>query len=411
MQYPPPPMPSNIAPRGPWGRGLLVGLLLAGGCQAAKKSPTGPQPEVAAAPSAPTPVTRPAAPPEPAPTAEPVKPPPATQPAPEPAAPAGPTALTDAERAAFLAGEEERIYSKREHFTVSNEFRHDLWFPYVKDLGGVYIGVASDQNYTLMAVARSELGYLIDLDRQVVNLHRVYMALIAASPDAATFLGRFAAGKAVVDETRALLEAALADMTPRDRSDALAFLETNRDALRDYLIKVGKTRQGEQGVTWLADPALYEYVRQMVLQGRLRPINGNLLGKKAMATITASVTALGKKVGILYISNAEEYLYYTPQFASNVRALPAADDGVVLRTIHSRFEGWEAAPGDWRWNWQVQPLTDFQERLGDKKNVGRNAMLERAIKDGSIERVSRGVSIFKKKGAAPATPAATPTVD
>lgn len=339
--------------------------------------------------------------------AKPVEPKPveATPAAPAEVKPTVAVALTEAEKAAFLAGEEERIYSKREHFTISNEFRHDLWFPFIKDIGGVYLGVATDQNYTLMAVARSELGYLIDLDRQVVNLHRVYMALIAASPDAASFLGRFAASKATVAETKALLETALADMTPRDRSDALAFLEANRDALRDYLNKVGKTKQGDQAVTWLSDPALYEYVRQMVLSGRLRPINGNLLGKKAMASIAASITSLGKKVGILYISNAEEYLYYTPQFASNVRALPAADNGVILRTIHSRFEGWEAAAGDWRWNWQVQPLTDFQERLADRKNVGRNAMLERAIKEGAIDRVARGVSVFKKKGAAPvATP-------
>lgn len=402
-------MPMNIPQAGPRGiTGLwLAGLLLAGGCQAAKKTPTGPQPEVAAAPTAPAPAAeaptqvKPAeaevaqAPAQPAESAQPAATAQAT----------GMSALTEAERAAFLAGDEERIYSKREHFTVSNEFRHDLWFPYVKDVGGVYIGVASDQNYTLMAVARSELGYLIDLDRQVVNLHRVYMALIAASPDAASFLGRFAAARTTVSETTALLETALADMSPRDRSDALAFVDTNREALRDYLNKVGKVRQGEQGGTWLSDPALYEYVRQMVLQGRLRPLNGNLLGKKAMATITASVTALGKKVGVLYLSNAEEYLFYTPQFAGNVRALPAADAGVVLRTIHSRFEGWEAAPGDWRWNWQVQPLVDFQARLGDRKNVGRNAMLERAIKEGAIDRVSRGVSVFKKKGAAPVVPA------
>jgi hypothetical protein len=200
-------------------------------------------------------------------------------------------------------------------------------------------------------------------------------------------------------------------MSARDRSDALKFVEDNRAALEKYLKEVRATKREEKGVTWLADPAMYAYIRRMVEHGRLRPINGNLLGKTAMATISASVTALGKQVGVLYLSNAEEYLYYTPRFATNVRGLPAAHKGVVLRTIHSRFEGWEAASGDWRWNWQVQPLDDFQERLGDPKNNGRKAMLERATKEGAIERVMRGVSVFNKKrqGAAavvePAAPA------
>jgi hypothetical protein len=380
---------------------LWTVLLLAGGCQAAKKTPTGPQPGVAAAPSpAPAPAEPIAAKPAPPAPTPPRHPPAEPEPVAEPpvvAAPAGPTALTAEQKAAFLAGDEERIFSKREHFTISNEFRHDLWFPYVRDLGGVYIGVASDQNYTLMAVARSEYGYLIDLDRQVVNLHRIYMALIAASADPEAFLARFGAASAVQKETRALLETALADMSKRDRSDALAFLADNREALHAYLKTVRATRRDEQGVTWLADPALYDYVRRMVETGRLRPINGNLLGKKAMATITASIAALGEKVEILYISNAEEYMTYTPQFAANIRALAVADDGVVLRTIHTRFEGWDSAAGDWRWNWQVQPLTDFQERLGDRKNNSRNAMLERANKEGAIDRVARGVSTFKKK--------------
>ena len=304
--------------------------------------------------------------------------------------------LAEGERAALLAGAEERIFSKREHFTVSNEYRHDLWFPYLRGLGGVYVGVASDQNYTLMAVAGSEIGYLIDLDRQVVHLHRAYMALIAASEDPEVFLGRFGAGTAVRAETRALLEAGLSDMSERDRAAALAFIDENREALREYLQTVRNTKRGEQGVTWLADPALYQYMRRMVAGGRLRPINGNLAGTKAMATIAAGARALGKPVKLLYLSNAEEYLHYTPDFVANVRALPAEAGSVVLRTIHDRFEGWEACgDGDRRWNYQVQPLLDFQARLGDRKNTARTAMLARANQAKAIDRVARGVSVFK----------------
>ena len=326
----------------------------------------------------PVPAAPPVATPEPAPTV-----------APEPGLPP----LSAGQRATLLAGPEERIVSRREHFTVSNEYRHDLWFPYLRGLGGVHVGVASDQNYTLMAVAGSEVGYLIDLDRDVVRLHRVYMALIAASPDPEGFLARFDA--AAQAETARLIEAGLADMPADDRAAAHEFVGDHREALRAYLGGVRAPGEHHAG-TWLSNPELYEHMREMVAGGRLRPINGNLAGKTAMKTIAAGARALGLPVKTLYLSNAEEYLSYTAAFADNVRALPGDPGSVVLRTIHDRFTGWEdCGEGDRRWNYQVQPLADFQARLGERRNNARTAMLARAVEQGAIDRVARGVSVFK----------------
>ena len=63
-------------------------------------------------------------------------------------------------------------------------------------------------------------------------------------------------------------------------------------------------------------------------------------------------------------------------------ALPIADDSVVLRTIYSKK--WVHA--DALWNYQVQPLADYQARLTDKKNGGRNAMLRYAESDDQLEK-------------------------
>ncbi len=388
MQY---PAPGMLLPRG-W----MVVLLALTGCEEAAPGPglapgAAPSPAAVAAVAAPVPApARASGPPLAVP--EPRLPELAAA-----VAPAEPPPLTDAQRTALAAGEEERIISRREHFTVSNEYRHDLWFPYLRGLGGAYVGVASDQNYTLMAVARSEVGYLLDLDRQVVHLHRVYMALIAASPKPDEFLARF--DEAAQRDTRALLVAGLSDLSERDRDAALRFVDDNRAALREYLGAVRANQRGEQGVTWLSDPELYAYIRAMVAGGRLRPINGNLTGKTAMATIGASARALGFPIKLLYLSNAEEYLFYTPEFVANVRSLPVAADSVVLRTIHDRFEGWESpGDGDRRWNYQVHRLEDFQLRLTDRKNGSRTSMLARAADEGAISRVARGVSVFKQIG-------------
>lgn len=235
----------------------------------------------------------------------------------------------------------ERIFGDPlEHFTVSNEYRHDLWFPCVRDRGGAYVGVASDQNYTLIAAARSEVAFLVDLDRQVVDLHRIYASLIAAAPDPAAFLALF---------------------EPRARKTARAAIAAG-------------------------------------LAGDTRAQRSNLSGTTTMADIAVATRALALPVTVLYLSNAEDYLFYTDRFAANVAALPVVGHSALLRTIHDRFTGWDSAgEGDARWHYQVQALPDFQRRLVDRshgRNQDRTSMLAAALAEGAVERKARGVSVI-----------------
>lgn len=313
---------------------------------------------------------------------------------PEPPAntPAGPSAPTAEQLAALALLREERIFgSPVEHFTVSNEYRHELWFAYVRGLGGGYVGVASDQNYTLIAAARSEYAFLVDLDRQVVDLHAVYAALIAAAADPEAFLGFFRDTASARKAARQTITATLDGRPSAERSRVMTLFEAHRETLADYLRKVQR-----QPGSWLADAEAYSYVRGMFAAGRIRVLQGNLMGRSTMASIAESARALGVAIKVLYLSNAEDYLFYGDRFADNVRALPVAADSVALRTIHERFAGWESAgKGDWRWNYQVHSLADFQRRLGERtrgKNHDRSTMLADALAEGVVKRVTRGVS-------------------
>lgn len=313
-----------------------------------------------------------------------------------------PPAPTAEQLAALALLREERIFgSPVEHFTVSNEYRHDVWFAYLAGLGGAYVGVASDQNYTLIAAARSEVAFLVDIDRQVVDLHAIYAALIAVAADPEAFLGFFRDGASARKAARETIAAALQGRPAADRSRTLALFEAHREALASYLKKV----RGQTG-SWLADPAAYSYVRTMFAAGRIRVLQGNLMGRTTMASIADSARALGVAVKVLYLSNAEDYLFYGDRFAANVRALPIDENSVALRTIHERFEGWESVGiGDWRWNYQVHALADFQRRLGERargKNHDRTAMLADALAEGATRRVARGVSTIALARSRPA---------
>ncbi|WP_434421268.1 LIC_10091 family protein [Nannocystis pusilla] len=160
----------------------------------------------------------------------------------------------------------------------------------------------------------------------------------------------------------------------------------------------------EQAGSWSADPDAYTYVRKMFAAGRIRVLQGNLTGRTTMADIAVAARALASPVTVLYLSNAEDYLFYTDRFAANVAALPSDARSVLLRTIHDRFPGWESAEGDARWNYQVQALPDFQRRLGERshgRNQDRTSMLAAALAAGAVERKARGVSVIALHTAPP----------
>jgi len=312
----------------------------------------------------------------------------------QPPTDAEPAGLSEEHRRVLAEIPEERIFgSPVEHFTVSNEYRHDLWFPFLRGLGGAYVGVASDQNYTLIAAARSEFAFLIDLDRQVVDLHGIYAALIADSADPEAFLALMSNKPAARRRSREVLLGALAGRTSADRARVMGFFDAQREVLSEYLEKVQ-----QQTGSWLADPNAYRYIRAMFNTGRIRVLQGNLAGRKTMAGIAASAQALGKAIHVLYLSNAEEYLFYTDRFASNVSALPRSPASLLLRTIHDRFLGWESCgEGDRRWNYQVQQLDDFARRLGERgrgRNSNRTSMLDLTLAEGVVQRRTRGVSVI-----------------
>lgn len=370
---------------------LRLALLLAlTGCGGHSPAPTAereaaPVLTASASPAPQQPVLAAISSPRPPPVAPPAPPPVA---APEPTTPPGLTPLTAEQRATLRAGAEDPLTPTPIHYMKSNEVRHDVWFPYIADKGGALFGVGSDQNYTLAAVARSEYVFLADIDQSVVDLHNNYEVLIEASPDPASLVEKFQAANA--DAALALLTTAYADLPEPERRRRLRLYRNARETVRIHLERVLKRKQDGEPTTWLSDPAMYDHVRALFQADRVRPMAGNLVGPSALQSAAAAAKALGTTFRVVYLSNAEEYFMYTPQFVANIEALPAEEGTVVLRTIYSK----EWIHADQLWAYQVQPIADFKSRFG--RNSGRNSMLIRVASDGTLNKDTgtKGLSLI-----------------
>lgn len=246
--------------------------------------------------------------------------------------------------------ETERFYFR------SNEWRQDLLAPQLVGLRGAYVGVGSDQNYTMAAMARSEVLYLVDFDRRIRTVHAIYGVLVSASPTPEALLDRFEVGQA--RQTLALLDERLAGTGEHD-----AALRTYRRYRQDWLVYLQRVRgtewQGER-FTWLGDPAKYAYMRALFRAGRVVARTGDVTSTDTLRDVARSAKALGVPVRVVYFSNAEQFFPYTDGFIANMKALPTDQRSVVVRTIrHRRIAN---AP-DGRWHYLVHHFPDFLERL------------------------------------------------
>jgi hypothetical protein len=265
-------------------------------------------------------------------------------------------AATDKAAAAtalFRAPTDEPPHHVRRHYLWSNERRHDLFFADIKDLGGGYIGVGGDQNYTLAAAASAEVMWLIDLDAAVVHMHRLYAALVAGAPTSKDFLAYF--DKHSTGAVHAAVAARYSDAD--EQREVLEIYHAYRDLLRDHLRGAAHLHRGR---TWLSDPVKYQRIRELALHGRLLARLGDLTGPRTMLEIAEAAKRGGVVVRTIYLSNAESWFHYGPEFRRNITALPFDDKSVILRTVKSSVLGYPA--GDF-WHYTIQRSQHFADNL------------------------------------------------
>ena len=213
-------------------------------------------------------------------------------------------------------------------YVKSNEPRQYLFAPYVKNLGGGYVGVGIDQNYSLIALARSEWVWLFDYDPTITRLHYVLRAMILRSDSVDAFIARFSPEKK--KESLALL-----DEEYRGHKERRAFREVLRVYGRALYKHYQKARApsekaGEYG--WLRHDEQYAYIRTLYQQGRILLLKGDMLAHRCMRDIGQAARALGIPIRVYYPSNAPEVWPWKRQYKKNVIGLPFDDKSVVVQT-------------------------------------------------------------------------------
>ncbi len=290
-------------------------------------------------------------------------------------------------------------------------------------LGGGYIGVGPDQNFSYIAIVRPAVAYLLDIRRDNMLQHLMYKALFAASSNRMEFLCRWLGrtppldlvawtgrplddllawvGAAPVDSawqrvvSRQTLEAVVRFGVPLDGRDRdvltrfhLEFMrrglqlrftsfgrgdDPSRPTLRDLL---RATDLGGAPRSFLVRESDWRYVRDLHAAGRIIPVVGDLAGPRALAAIAADLRRRGVNLTAIYTSNAEQYAWRDggfPAFAASLGRFPVDERSVVIRSVFERggMRHPLAVPGH-RSVQALQRVQDFTRRYraGDIRSYG-----------------------------------------
>jgi hypothetical protein len=284
---------------------------------------------------------------------------------------------------------------------VSNEHTYEYVVPALEKAvrsGGVYLGVAPDQNFTYIDAIRPRMAFIVDIRRGNLLEHLLYKALIEISPDRADFVSRLfsKARPPGLGPQSTIAEI----MTAFDHVATSADLyHANLKAVDDQLVKHhgfalsaddlqqiqniyyaffwegpslryssvpggnlgfrGFGRRGFGGMsfpTWedmqlqtdwggesrsyLATEDDYRFLRNLEERNLLVPVVGDFAGPKALRAVGQYIRDHGATVTAFYVSNVEQYLFQDgvfDAFAQNVATLPVDAASTFIRSVSARF--------------------------------------------------------------------------
>ncbi len=275
-------------------------------------------------------------------------------------------------------------------------------------IGGAYLGVGPEQNFTYIAKIRPQIAFIVDIRRQAIVQHLMYKAVFHLSPDRVQFFSRLFSRplpkekslkpSAPIQEIIAVFHQAPADekaytanlaalrkvieeefqfpLTPEDlrslgyvynsfREDGLDIAYRMDDSrggyfptLKDLIVQTDLN--GKLG-NFLASNEDYEFIRNMHRKNLIIPVVGDFGGKKALRAVGDYLRKNGFTVTAFYTSNVEQYLFQNDvfsAFANNVRTLPITDRSLFIRSATGRFPHPARLPGH-RASTLLQQITLF----------------------------------------------------
>jgi hypothetical protein len=303
---------------------------------------------------------------------------------------------------------------------LSNELGYQYVIPRLLQAakpGGVYLGVAPEQNFTYIAALKPKIALIIDVRRQNMIELMMYKALFEMSETRADFVSNLFARKRPEGLSEKSTAGELFDAFSKVRPDPELAARTLQ-AMQDLLVKTHKFELRPADMTgrfsleyeyeifvdsgpsidystggpgagvnnptyadlmviddgagqyrsYLATEENYRFVRDMQKKNLVIPLVGDFAGPKTIRAIGQYLKDHDATVTAFYLSNVEQYLFNdfrADEFYNNVATLPVDSSSTFIRSFSGGgFGGGNFGGGPFRF---LQTLSSMKGLLEEFK--------------------------------------------
>ncbi len=291
--------------------------------------------------------------------------------------------------------------------------------------GGVYVGVAPDQNFTYILALKPSIAFIVDIRHQNAMQHLLYKALVEMSATRAEFLSLLFSRRPIDAATappelaplvRAVVSApadsgryrrtlaAVTDRLMRIHRFALsdseqvslgcvygAFYTEGPDltynhaspcanpgrfgfgggpfGMPTWLLMVAGTDGDARNHSYLASEANFQALKALQERNLIVPLTGNFSGGRALRAVGQYARDHGALVTTFYLSNVEQYLFQSPgdaeRFYANVATFPIDATSTFIRSwsLGGRFMDNGAGPFAPQSGRSIQLVSSIRETL------------------------------------------------
>ncbi len=322
------------------------------------------------------------------------------------------------------------------YFQFENFLSNELGYQYViprllqkAKTGGVYLGVAPEQNFTYIAALKPKVAFIVDIRRQNMIELLMYKAAFELSETRADFLSLLFARRRPQGLSEKSTASELFSAYNNVRSDNELYKQ-NLQAMTDLLVKTHKFGlratdvEGAESIpyvysvfvqagpyldystggrgagannptyadlmeiddgtgqlrSYLATEENYQFVRDLERKNLIIPLVGDFAGPKTLRAVGQYVKDHEALISAFYLSNVEQYLFNdfkSDRFYDNVGSLPLDTSSTFIRAFSGG--GFGGGGGAFRFVSMLSSMTELLQEFkagrvrqyGDVRNLSR----------------------------------------
>lgn len=267
---------------------------------------------------------------------------------------------------------------KAEHYPITNEYRIDLFFSKIKDLNKGYLGVGTDQNFSLLIKARSEFAILMDFDPEVVIINKLHILILKQSRNYTEF--KYFWDKKNIGVLKELIELKV----PNEKEKFFRALKIAHQAYSGVPDRLNELEALEKKIkleTFSNKEEEFNYLKNLALENKIFAIEGDLNGKDSIQNLAKELRAKNLLISVFYLSNAEEYFpFYKKEFIENIKSIPTHGRSVILRTASTGTKSIFGFPDNEKYknipmHYNIQKISNFIKWLEMNKKFNSTWLL------------------------------------